>query len=187
RNDHAQSVALRHPPSWPSQGVTTRPISLPPPSPPNAKHSRRLRRAPSQPNYAQVACRRGSQSNRAQKGTHIRGQDTTRRSLPVCRAPAVDSFRCAHVSPCVRDNRLTRWTRFSSSTEQFAEEGLVFGVRILHVGAPPALTSTPCPVPSGARSNSPRPSAPRHSVHPLPRIPSVLSRCIDLHRLVDHS
>ncbi|KAJ7933206.1 hypothetical protein B0H13DRAFT_750229 [Mycena leptocephala] len=90
----------------------------------------------------------------------ISGARTSRvAALPACRAPAVDSFRCAHVPPCGRDNRLTRWTRFSSSTEQFAEEGLVFGVRTLHVGAPPALTSTPCPVSSGARSNSPRPSA----------------------------
>ncbi|KAJ7852908.1 hypothetical protein B0H14DRAFT_3865941 [Mycena olivaceomarginata] len=100
------------------------------------------------------------------KGLISGGRTSRVGALPVCRAPAVDSFRCAHVPPCVRDNCLTRWTCFSSSTEQFVEEGLVFGVRTLHVGAPPALTSTPCPVSSGARSNSPRPSAPdTQSIH----------------------
>ncbi|KAJ7668270.1 hypothetical protein B0H14DRAFT_2658023 [Mycena olivaceomarginata] len=76
----------------------------------------------------------------------ISGARTSRvGALPVCRAPAVDAF---------------------SSTEQFAEEGLVFEVRALHVGAPPALTSTPCPVSSGARSNFPRPSVPdTQSIH----------------------
>ncbi|KAJ7869273.1 hypothetical protein B0H14DRAFT_285490 [Mycena olivaceomarginata] len=76
----------------------------------------------------------------------ISGARTSRvGALPVCRAPAVDSF---------------------SSTEQFAEEDLVFEVRALHVGAPPALTSTPCPVSSGARSNSPRSSVPdTQSIH----------------------
>ncbi|KAJ7786847.1 hypothetical protein B0H14DRAFT_3893470 [Mycena olivaceomarginata] len=56
--------------------------------------------------------------------------------------------------------------RTRPTLQQFAEEGLVFEVRALHVGAPPALTSTPCPVSSGARSNSPRPSVPdTQSIH----------------------
>lgn len=75
----------------------------------------------------------------------ITGVRTSRVGAPLYRDPPVNFFRCARVPPSVRNNRLTRLTSVSSSTEHriLAEQGLVSGVRTLRVGAPPVYRDTP--------------------------------------------